>query len=145
MYLSLISDNNSYILPATLDSLLPTHIILKNQTKLEIYKNQTKTQTLDAKIPIAGGKISQSQNYFVVYGEDKVVRLGGGDSREWKLGGKVVAVAVNEPYYIFARTEDGGFYALEFTGQGEAGVTENNTVEGGVMVMSGDRSNCFIM
>ena len=73
------------------------------------------------------------------------MRLGGGDSREWRLEGKVVAVAVNEPYYIFARTEDGGFYALEFTGQGEVGVAEKNTVEGEVMVMSGDRSNCFIM
>lgn len=94
LYLSLISDNNSYILPRCLDTVLPTHISAKG-SKLFVYRNQTKTKTIDAGIPIKGGRISQSQNYYMVYSDTKLVRLGGGDRIEWELEGEIREVAVN--------------------------------------------------
>lgn len=71
-----------------MDSVLPTHIS-SHGTKLNVYKNQTKTKTIDAGIEIIGGKISQSQNYYVVYSDKKLIRLGGGDTITWEFEAKI--------------------------------------------------------
>lgn len=78
LYMSMISDNNNYLLPLCLDSLLPTHIVAKGK-KLVVYKNQTTINNIDAGVQIELGKISQSQSYYVISSGSKLVRLGGGD------------------------------------------------------------------
>lgn len=78
-----------------MDSVLPTHIA-RNGTRLDVYKNQTKTRTIDTEFEnINNAKISQSQNYFVVSSKNKVARLGGGDRIEWTLPKTVTKVVIN--------------------------------------------------
>ena len=118
LYVSLISDNNSYILPRCLDSYLPTHVAAKGK-KLTVFRNQTKVKTINAEIEIDIAKISQSQNYYTVASGNTVVRLGGGDRIEWKLKGRVLDIVVVEPYYIFVIVEGGALYYLPFAGPGQ--------------------------
>lgn len=65
---------------------------------------------------------------------------------QWEFRSRVVDVAVNEPYYIFAITEDGSFYSLPFTGAGGVYPMEQDTVSGNkILAMSIDRSKNYVI
>lgn len=84
MFVSFYSQCNNYVLPRTLDSKLPYHLLAKH-FNVELYKERTLLKTFKLHEYALFGKISLSQKYYIVATKRRVVKLGASYETEWPI------------------------------------------------------------
>ena len=75
MFISFYSQCNNYILPKTLDSKLPFHLVAKH-FNVEFYSQKTLVKTFKIHEYAMFGKISLSNKYYIIATKRRMVKLG---------------------------------------------------------------------
>jgi WD40 repeat protein len=84
MFMSFYAQCNNYLLPRSLDSRLPYHLIAKNFT-VQLYKERSLFKTFKlTEFPVVG-KISLSNKYYIVATQRRLVKLGASYETDWKI------------------------------------------------------------
>ena len=104
MFVSFYSQCNSYLLPRTLDSKLPYHLVARN-FNIDLYKGNSLEKSYPVHEYAVTARISLSNKYYLVATKRKLVKLGGSSPVEWPIANIRQIVTFNE-HSIFVATPD---------------------------------------
>ena len=84
MFVSFHSQCNNYLIPRTLDSKLPYHLIARH-FNVDLYKGNSFEKSFPIHEYAVTAKISLSNKYYIVATKRRLIKLGGSLPVEWNI------------------------------------------------------------